>query len=169
MIVAVVGGSKANESTYRLAEEVGVELAKRRIILVCGGLTGVMEAACKGARSNGGMTIGILPGDNRKDANDYVDIAIPTGLGIARNALVVKAGNAVIALDGEYGTLSEVALALAERVPVISLGGEGHLHRMNIDNQTDYTVAVNPVDAVEKAIAAADNASKREFSHWREE
>jgi uncharacterized protein (TIGR00725 family) len=91
---------------------VGRELGSRGVVLVCGGLGGVMEAACGGAKGAGGTTIGILPGSDRSDANRFVDIAIPTGLGEARNALVVRAADAVIAIGGGYGTLSEIALAL---------------------------------------------------------
>jgi uncharacterized protein (TIGR00725 family) len=94
------------------AENVGRLLAERGAVLVCGGLGGVMEAACRGAKEAGGTTIGILPGSDRSAANPYVDIAIPTGLGEARNALVVRSADALIAVGGAYGTLSEIALAL---------------------------------------------------------
>jgi uncharacterized protein (TIGR00725 family) len=91
---------------------VGRELGSRGAVLVCGGLGGVMEAACRGAKAAGGTTLGILPGTARSAANEFVDVAIPTGLGEARNALVVRAADAVIAVGGGYGTLSEIALAL---------------------------------------------------------
>lgn len=97
-------------------------LAGRGATVVCGGLGGTMEAACRGARNGGGRTIGILPGLDRADANPYVDVAIPTGLGEARNALVVRAADAVIALGGGYGTLSEIALALKAGKRVVGLG-----------------------------------------------
>src|SRR5919199_2439349 len=90
--------------------------------VVCGGLGGVMEAACRGAKSAGGMTVGILPSGSRADANDYVDIALATGLGEARNALVVRAVDVLIAVGGEYGTLSEIALALKAGKPVVGVG-----------------------------------------------
>ena len=96
----------------RVAEEIGAEIALQGGVLVCGGLGGVMEASCRGARSQGGLTIGILPGDDRDEANAYVDVAIPTGMGEMRNALIVRASDAVIAVSGEFGTLSEIALAL---------------------------------------------------------
>ena len=89
---------------------------------MCGGLGGVMEAACRGAKETGGTTIGILPSTDRSEANGFVDVAIPTGLGEARNALVVRAADAVIALGGGYGTLSEIALALKAGKPVVGLG-----------------------------------------------
>jgi uncharacterized protein (TIGR00725 family) len=105
-----------------VAEEVGRLLARRGAVVVCGGLGGVMEAACRGARSEGGTAVGILPGLNRGAANPFVSVAVPTGLGEARNALVVRAADALIAVGGAYGTLSEIALALKAGKPVIGLG-----------------------------------------------
>jgi uncharacterized protein (TIGR00725 family) len=105
-----------------VAESVGRELASRGAVLVCGGLGGVMEAACTGAKEGGGTTIGILPGTDRAAANAFVDFAIPTGLGEARNALVVRAADALIAIGGGYGTLSEIAFALKAGKPVVGLG-----------------------------------------------
>jgi uncharacterized protein (TIGR00725 family) len=104
------------------AERIGRELAARGATLVCGGLGGVMEAACRGAKEGGGTTVGILPGDDRAAANQFVDVAIPTGLGEARNALVVRAADALVAVGGGYGTLSEIALALKAGKRVVSLG-----------------------------------------------
>ena len=92
-----------------MAYEVGRELARRGAVVVCGGLTGVMEAVCRGAKEAGGTTVGILPGHDPAEANPYVDIPLPTGMGYARNAIVAKAGLAVIAIEGAYGTLSEMA------------------------------------------------------------
>jgi len=122
MYVAVVGAAGASDEVAALAEEVGALLARSGATLVCGGLGGVMEAACRGAKSEGGTTVGILPGTRRDDANDYVDIALPTGLGEARNALVVRTADAVIAVAGEFGTLSEIGLALKLATPVVGLG-----------------------------------------------
>ena len=99
----------------------GRELAARGAVLVCGGLGGVMEAACRGAKDAGGRTVGILPGTDRAAANPFVDTAIPTGLGEARNALVVRAADGLIAVGGGYGTLSEIALALKAGKPVVGL------------------------------------------------
>jgi uncharacterized protein (TIGR00725 family) len=104
--VTVVGGSRADERALRMAEEVGRLVAQRGGILVTGGRGGVMEAACRGAKEAGGLTVGILPGESREEANPYVDVALPTGLGNARNALTVLAGDAVIVVGGEAGTLS---------------------------------------------------------------
>jgi len=97
-------------------------LARRGAILVCGGLGGVMEAACKGAKDAGGTTVGILGGEDRSDANPFVDVAIATGLGEARNAVIVCAADAVVAVGGGYGTLSEIALALRRSKRVVGLG-----------------------------------------------
>lgn len=104
------------------AEEVGRLLAEGGAVVVCGGLGGVMEAACRGARSAGGLTLGILPGKDRRAANPYVEVAVPTGLGEVRNALVVRAADAVVAVGGAYGTLSEIALALKAGTPVVGIG-----------------------------------------------
>jgi uncharacterized protein (TIGR00725 family) len=121
LYVAVVGAGVAGPQVVRDAEEVGRLIAERGAVLVCGGLTGVMEAACRGAKSAGGTTVGILPGSRRSDANEWVDIAIATDLGEMRNALVVRAVDVVIAIAGEFGTLSEVALALKTGTPVVGL------------------------------------------------
>jgi uncharacterized protein (TIGR00725 family) len=120
--VAVVGKGEDESLTNRAAEEIGRELGRQGAVLVCGGLTGVMAAACKGARSEGGLTIGLLPGFERSEANPHVDIAIPTGMGEMRNALIVRAADAVIAVGGEFGTLSEIAFALKTGVPVVGVG-----------------------------------------------
>jgi uncharacterized protein (TIGR00725 family) len=103
------------------AEAVGAELARRGAVVVCGGLGGVMEAACRGAKGAGGTTLGILPGSDRSAANEWVDVAVATGLGEARNVLLVRASDALVAVGGGYGTLSEVALALKTQRPVIGL------------------------------------------------
>ena len=120
--IAVVGAGRAGVDDARSAEVVGRVLAEAGAVLVCGGLGGVMEAACRGAKAAGGTTLGILPGASRADANPYVDVALATGLGEARNALVVRAVDALVAVGGEYGTLSEVAFALKAGKPVVGLG-----------------------------------------------
>lgn len=120
--VAVVGAGAAPPDEERAAEAVGRGLAEAGSIVVCGGLGGVMEAACRGAREAGGTSVGILPGTSRSDANRFVDIAIPTGLGEMRNALVVRTADAVVAVGGEFGTLSEIALALKVGKPVVGIG-----------------------------------------------
>jgi uncharacterized protein (TIGR00725 family) len=120
--VAVAGSGGAPEADLAAAESVGRALAERGAVLVCGGLGGAMEAACRGARSAGGATLGILPGFDRTDANPFVDVAVATGLGEARNALVVRAADALVAVGGEWGTLSEIALALRAGKRVVGLG-----------------------------------------------
>ena len=120
--VAVCGPGEASAPELALAEDVGGLIAEAGAVLVCGGLGGVMEAACRGARSRGGMTVGLLPGDRREDANGWVQLALPTGLGEVRNALIVRAADAVIAIGGGWGTLSEIALARRRGVTVVGLG-----------------------------------------------
>jgi uncharacterized protein (TIGR00725 family) len=120
--VAVVGPGDATPEEMDRAEEVGRLLAGGGAVVVCGGLGGVMEAVSRGARSAGGTVVGILPGSRRTDANQYVTVALPTGMGEMRNALIVRAVDAVIAVGGAYGTLSEIALALRTGVPVVGMG-----------------------------------------------
>lgn len=123
VIVGVVGGAACTPEEAILAEEVGRLVARRGALLICGGRGGVMEAACRGARSTGGTTIGILPGDDRDDANRWVSIPIATGLGLARNAIVARAADVLIAVAGGPGTLSEIALGLSMGKAVVSLSG----------------------------------------------
>ena len=120
-IVAVIGAGQCDKRIYKLAEEVGAELANKGFTIICGGLGGVMEAACKGAKSVGGMTIGILPGDNPNDANKYVDIPIASGMGIGRNIIIIRSADAVMAINGSFGTLSELAFALQLNKPIVGL------------------------------------------------
>lgn len=138
-----------------MAEAVGRALADRGAVLVCGGLGGIMEAACRGAKSAGGLTIGILPGDDRRSANHYVDVPIVTGMGHARNVIVAKTAQAVIAIDGGYGTLSEIALALQNGIRVIGLG----TWTLSLHGKLDNSVvqARNAEEAVDSAIAAAED------------
>jgi len=150
LFITVIGASDSSAEETTLAEEVGRELARRGVTLICGGLEGVMEAACRGANSLGGVTIGILPGNSRKDANAYVQIPIVTGMGYSRNVIVAKSGQAVIAIGGSYGTLSEIAYALQSGTPVIGLG-TWSLARGGV-TESSIIVALNPVDAVEKAL-----------------
>ncbi len=119
--VAVIGPSDATSEQTRAAEAIGRGLADGGAILVCGGLGGVMAAACHGAGAAAGTTVGLLPGTDRASANEWVEIALPTGLGELRNGLLIRAADAVIAVGGAYGTLSEIALALRAGVPVIGL------------------------------------------------
>ena len=141
--VGVVGAGVANLATDGPAEEVGRLLAERGAVVVCGGMTGVMEAACRGAKSAGGTTIGILPTDDRGHANPYVDVAIATGMGEMRNALIVRTVDVVVAVGGEYGTLSEIALALKIGRPVVTLG--------SWDLSADVVPASSPQEAAAQA------------------
>ncbi len=153
MIIAVIGGGKCSKKVARLAEEVGRELANRNATLICGGLGGIMEAACKGSREAGGQTIGILPGNRVADANQYVGVPIVTGMGAMRNVIIVKSAQAVIAVDGEFGTLSEIGHALKNSIPVIGLNTWELSKQGKLQNA--IIIAENARDAVEKAVAAA--------------
>ena len=148
--ISVIGASNCSAKESKLAEEVGRELARRGAVVICGGLNGVMEAVCRGAKSAGGLTVGILPGNNRRDANTYVDIPIITGIGYARNSIVAKSGQAVIAVGGKYGTLSEIAYALQDKIPVIGLG----TWKLATSKSKDESIVIanNASDAVDKAI-----------------
>ena len=152
-IIAVIGGEQPSPEEARLAEEVGRELARRGVILVCGGLGGVMEAACRGASSEGGVTIGILPGNKPQAANPYVQIPIVTGIGYARNVIVVKSAQAVIAIGGSHGTLSEIAHALQNNIPVIGV----NTWSLSRNDQPDNSIIVtqDPTDAVNEALNLA--------------
>jgi uncharacterized protein (TIGR00725 family) len=146
--VAVIGGSEAAPDELATAETLGRLIANEGWILVCGGLGGVMEAAARGCAAEGGTTIGILPGDDRRAANAHVSVAIPTGMGEARNALVARAADVVIALGGEFGTLSEIALALKMGKPVIGIG----TWSLGVDDRPDPILRA---DTAEDAIATA--------------
>ncbi len=148
-LIAVIGGTQASKREIKTAEDVGRELAKRGAAVVCGGLGGIMEAACRGATSENGMTIGILPGENRHDANRYVQIPIVTGMGYARNVAVVKSAQAVIAIGGSYGTLSEIGHAIQSGIPVIGI--DTWLLNKGGKVNSSIITAENAADAVEKA------------------
>ena len=151
LTIAVIGGGQCTAKEAVLAEAVGRELAKRQATLVCGGLGGVMEAACRGATIESGLTIGILPSDDPTTSNPYVQIPVATGVGYARNIAVVKSAQAVIAIDGDYGTLSEIGYALKSHIPVIGL----NTWSLSRNGQEDGSIimAEDAVDAVEKAVS----------------
>lgn len=153
--VAVIGASRATPEELSLAEQVGKELAENGFGLICGGLSGVMEAASKGAYNNGGTTIGILPGEFREEANPYVQIPIVTGIGYARNSIVAKSASAVIAIGGGYGTLSEVAYARQANLPVIGLGTWAISKNGNQDSSIFYVNSAE--EAVSKVISLIGN------------
>lgn len=150
IFIGVIGGSDISPKVAKTAEAVGREIARRGAVLVCGGLGGVMEAACRGAAAEGGLTIGILPGEDPRAANPYVRVPIATGLGYARNLAVTRSCQAVIAIDGSYGTLSEIGHALQNGIPVIGL----NTWSLSIEGKTDDRIipADNPKDAVSKAM-----------------
>ncbi len=120
-IIAILGGRECDQKIQSAAYSVGKLIAEKEMILLCGGRSGVMEAACKGAFEAGGLTIGILPGNDTSDANSYVKIALPSGIGIARNSIIVRSCDGAIAIGGKYGTLSEIAYCFQADKPVCSL------------------------------------------------
>lgn len=122
MLISVVGGNEGDADALQAAYEVGRAVAARGHILVCGGRGGVMREACRGARDAGGMTVGILPGDDLSDANEFLDVPVVTGMGSGRNIIVARTANALIAIGGAYGTLSEIAFGLMLGRPVVGLG-----------------------------------------------
>ena len=144
--MAVIGAGDAGADDLAVAEDLGRELAARGAVVVCGGLGGVMEAVCRGAREAGGHTVGILPGDDRRQANPHVEVAVATGLGEARNLLVVRTADAVVAVGGEFGTLSEIALALRLGRPVVGV------------STWELSKGGRPVDAIVRVSAAAEAA-----------
>lgn len=166
--VAVVGPGACSEAQAAVAFDVGVALGRAGAVVVCGGLGGVMEAACRGARSERGMTIGLLPGADRRAANPHVSVAIATGMGELRNGLVVRSADALIAVGGAYGTLSEIALALKAGKPVVGLGTWrlAHAETEGVDAAGDRGVvgiveATDAADAVRRALAAIGVTSAR--------
>ena len=120
-VIAVIGASKCSKKLQDMAAVVGKYVAENGATLVCGGMGGIMEGAARGAKEGGGTTIGILPSENKEDANQYIDHIIPTGFGEARNIMVVRSADAVVAFPGKYGTLSEMAFALLAGKPVVSV------------------------------------------------
>jgi uncharacterized protein (TIGR00725 family) len=143
--IGVIGTGTCGENVKALAEKVGREIAKRGAVLICGGLGGVMEAASCGAKLEGGITLGIVPSNRREDANPWIDIAVLSGLGHARNAVIAQSADALIAVEGEYGTLSEIAHGLKMGKPVVVLASKWEIegtHR-----------AKTPEEAVELAFS----------------
>ena len=156
MIISVIGGEGAGADPLLLAEQVGRELGRRGVTLVCGGRGGVMEEACRGARAEGGHTIGTLPGRNAAETppNPYVEFPIFTGIGYARNAIVALSGDAVIAISGSYGTLSEIAYALINGVPLVGLDTWDFDYH---DWEPGGIIRVSTAaEAVEKAVSLAE-------------
>jgi uncharacterized protein (TIGR00725 family) len=149
--VAVCGPSEASGKEAAWAEEVGRGLAAAGAVVVCGGLGGVMDAVARGVRAGGGTVIGILPGDTRAGASEHLTVAIPTGVGEARNAIIARAADVVVAIGGAWGTLSEIALARKMGTPVIGLG------TWELDRRTD---GVTRADTAEQAVRVALSAAE---------
>ena len=158
--IGVLGPHDCSEEERTLGFSVGAGLARHGAILVCGGLGGMMTAAAEGAKSQRGVTVGILPGENASDANEFIDIALPTGLGAVRNALIVRACDAVIAIRGGYGTLSEIAFALRLKVPVVGLQTWSVVRNGKTDQ--GIHVAKTPEEAVEMALKLAAKSMERQ-------
>ena len=146
--MALVGPGRADAALMKMASDNGRGLAERGAVVVCGGLGGVMEAACRGASEAGGVTVGLLPTDDRRGANRWLTVSLPTGMGELRNGLIARACDALIAVGGEWGTLSEIALARKMGRPVVAL-------RTWDLGRDDVEVAADPGDAVARAFVLA--------------
>lgn len=146
MQIGVIGAAECDRTLEKVAEETGRLIAEQGTVLVCGGRGGVMEAACRGARKEGGSTVGILP--DKSSGNPHLEIVIKSNLGIARNALVVGSSDGVIAIGGAYGTLSEIAMALKEKIPVFGI---------DTWDIPGVIACRNPEEAVSKAVLAVEN------------
>ncbi len=144
--ISVIGGSSIGTKTEDLAEKVGALIAELGCVMVCGGLGGAMEAAAKGAKKAGGITIGILPGKEKDDANPYIDISLPTSIGYARNAIVACSADIIIALPGNYGTNTEICYGLIHSRPVIDLGN------WNVDGMIDAKSLEDAEEKIKKII-----------------
>ncbi len=162
MIIAVIGDSYCPPEEAKLAQTVGELLALQGATIICGGLGGVMEAVCRGAKSKGGLTVGVLPGEDSSKANHWVDIPIATGVGYARNMAVVKSAQAVIAIGGNYGTLSELAYALKSGIPIIGL----NTWALSRNGQEDSSIIKfhDAKEAVDKAISLAKRHKGHEIA-----
>jgi hypothetical protein len=151
--VAVIGGGEAGNETLAKAREVGQWIARAGCVLLCGGMGGVMEASARGAKESGGLTVAILPGDSKEEANPYMDIRIVTAMSHARNAIIARSADALIVVGGEMGTLSEIALALKEGKPVVVLEGKSNIVRAlkKLENKNLH-FAHSPPEAVNKGL-----------------
>lgn len=145
-IIGVIGPSECTKELYDLAYQLGTKIAENNFNLICGGKSGVMEACCKGAKKNNGLTIGVLPEDNKDNVNQYVDIPIVTGFGEARNIIIVKTADILVTIGGGFGTLSEIAFALKLDKPLIALNSEW------AQNISDKVIVANSLEDVSKKI-----------------
>jgi uncharacterized protein (TIGR00725 family) len=162
-IIAVIGAASASEEEQELAEEVGRRLAESGAALICGGRGGVMEAACRGAHAAGGLTVGILPGTDPEAGNPYLSLALPTGLGQARNAVVVMAAEAVIAIGGGHGTLSEIGHALKAGRPFVGI--RTWKANRSDSSRSEIPTARTPQEAVERMMEAVKRQPNRRQDH----
>ncbi len=162
--IGVIGsGMEISEEIYQLAEQVGEELARNKVILICGGKGGVMEAVCKGAQKFAGITVGILPSDNPAEANQFVTIKIPTKLGEKRNNIIIQSVQAAICVSGSVGTRIEAEYALKRKVPLITIPQSGGTAQELTEEFPDRVIqAHNAVDAVQKALQSI----RPKFNDW---
>ena len=137
IIISVIGGHAIDDKVERIAHKIGQIIANYGAILVCGGLDGAMQAAAKGAKRAGGLTIGLLPGTNKEDANPYIDIALPTTIGYARNAMVACSADIIVALAGSHGTSCEISYGMVYKKPIIDLGGWNRPGMIKVKNLRD--------------------------------
>jgi len=135
--ISVIGGHDISDEVEQLAHDIGRNIAEIGAILVCGGLDGAMKAACRGAKEAGGVTIGILPGQDKKDANEYIDIALPSSIGFARNAMVACSADIIVALPGSHGTSSEISYGIVYKRPIIDLGNWDRKEMIKVKNATE--------------------------------
>lgn len=155
-LIGVIGGAAAGDAVLEVAEAVGAAVAEAGAWLVCGGRGGVMEAACRGAAEAGGVTVGILPGDRASEANAWVSLPIVTGIGEARNTIIARTAHALVALDGRWGTLSEIAFAVSFGTPVVGVGTWRLAHDdPGFDPEGAIARAEDAAEAVQMALAAA--------------
>jgi uncharacterized protein (TIGR00725 family) len=150
MYIAVIGSGESDSKNEKIAYELGTLIAEKGAILICGGLGGIMDAAAKGVWETGGISIGILPGENRQNASQYLTLALATGLGEARNAIIAKSADVVIAVGGEFGTLSEIALALKANKPVIGIN-TWHLFKEDKESKA-IARAKSALEAIDLAV-----------------
>ena len=154
IVISVIGGHNIDKKVEQLAHKIGEIIAKVGAILVCGGLDGAMEAVARGVKSAGGMTIGILPGKDKTDANDYIDIALPTSIGYARNVIVACSADIIVALPGSHGTSSEISYGLVFKKPIIDLG---HWGREGMIPVKDINEAERKIHELIKGIQKEDD------------
>ena len=151
ILISVIGGHETTLEVEELAHNIGKIIAEVGCILVCGGLDGVMKASSKGCKSAGGETIGLLPGKDKADANEYIDFAIPTTIGFARNAMVAASGDIIIALPGSHGTSCEISYGFVYKKPIIDLGNWNREGMIEVKDLSDVKVKLmNLIDKIKQ-------------------